>query len=761
MNRTSVIVAAMVVASVPLGAGRPSPGPAAASQVAPAAARQPAAARLELSVEGIMRGPRLVGYPPSGLRWSGDSRELYFEWRKPGEEEAATYAVSREGGEPRKLSDEERKLVPPASGGRWDTAHRRVLFAEAGDIVLLDGVTRARRQITRTSAGEANPRWARDEKAVTFTRDGHLFLLPLEGGGLEQVTDVQPWRRETRETDSQRFLKAEEHKLLEFTREAVEKRKQADEKRKKDAPPVFELQEGQTVADQALSPDGDHVFLLVNERPSGAKTADTPNYVTESAYSEMIPGRPKVGDIQGRLRLAALNIRTGKSVWADAAFAGKRQVVAPSAQGGDRKEVDREVSWSMPILSTDGRLAVAWARAADFKDRWIVAVDPESGKARVVDQVHDDAWVLDGVFGATNAGFLADQKHLYFTAEKDGWAHLHVVDASRPGDGARALTSGRFEVVGRLALRRPDAVLSHLQRAAPRRTPSLLDEGGGRRAGGDHHDDRVEPVHRVARRPDPRHPVLRTATSRPRCTSRPSEKGAAARQVTTTPTEEWRSFKWIDPQIVTFKARDGAEVYARLYTPEMLGARRAATRPAVLFVHGAGYLQNAHKYWSTYSREYMFHHLLADAATWCSTWTTGLRGLWTRLADGHLPAHGRQGSGRLVDGAKYLVKEQGWTPRRIGAVRRQLRRLHHADGDVHHARHLRGGGGAAAGDRLGALQPRVHRQHPEPAAGRRGGLPQEFTDLLRRGAEGRAADLPRHGGHERALPGLGAAGRSG
>src|ERR687896_484816 len=69
-------------------------------------------ARLELTVDSIMRGPALVGYPPSGLRWSADSRELYFEWRKPGDDEPATYAVARDGGEPRKLTDEQAKHVP-------------------------------------------------------------------------------------------------------------------------------------------------------------------------------------------------------------------------------------------------------------------------------------------------------------------------------------------------------------------------------------------------------------------------------------------------------------------------------------------------------------------------------------------------------------------------------------------------------------------------------------------------------------------------
>src|SRR6516225_9547776 len=69
-----------------------------------------------LTVDSIMRGPDLVGYPPDGLRWSADSGKLYFEWRKPGEEEASTYVVSREGGTPSRLDDAQKKTAPPANG---------------------------------------------------------------------------------------------------------------------------------------------------------------------------------------------------------------------------------------------------------------------------------------------------------------------------------------------------------------------------------------------------------------------------------------------------------------------------------------------------------------------------------------------------------------------------------------------------------------------------------------------------------------------
>src|SRR5262249_14229255 len=75
-------------------------------------------ARLEtrpfaLTVDSIMRGPALVGYAPTGLRWSGDSSKLYFEWRHAGDDEASTWVVGRGGGQPRKLSDAERKTAPP------------------------------------------------------------------------------------------------------------------------------------------------------------------------------------------------------------------------------------------------------------------------------------------------------------------------------------------------------------------------------------------------------------------------------------------------------------------------------------------------------------------------------------------------------------------------------------------------------------------------------------------------------------------------
>src|SRR5580765_1399488 len=70
--------------------------------------------RFTLTVDSIMRGPDLVGYPPDGLRWSADSQKLYFDWRKPAEDEASTYVVGMEGGTPSRLDDARKKNAPPA-----------------------------------------------------------------------------------------------------------------------------------------------------------------------------------------------------------------------------------------------------------------------------------------------------------------------------------------------------------------------------------------------------------------------------------------------------------------------------------------------------------------------------------------------------------------------------------------------------------------------------------------------------------------------
>ena len=121
---------------------------------------------------------------------------------------------------------------------------------------MIDAVNRKRIDVTRTTAAESSPRWALGETHVTFVRDNNLFIVPVESveaGGLVQLTDVMPRRADPRVTDSQKFLKEEEAKLLDWVEEEAARRKRREALDRARALPKFELAERQTIADAAMT----------------------------------------------------------------------------------------------------------------------------------------------------------------------------------------------------------------------------------------------------------------------------------------------------------------------------------------------------------------------------------------------------------------------------------------------------------------------------------------------------------------------------
>ncbi|MFZ1700277.1 MAG: hypothetical protein WAU71_05610, partial [Pyrinomonadaceae bacterium] len=276
------------------------------------------AKKFDLTIDNIMRGPDLVGYVPGGVRWSPDSKKIYFTWKRAGEPQnadTATYEVNADGSGLRKLTEDEAKQTVPPNGELSDDK-KSILYSDAGDIFLYDTQSGERRQITKTADTEGSPRFIRDQRHISFTRQNNLYTFSLDKGSLEQVTDIRAaggaggaaggqsaaQSQDRKGTESQESLKKEESDLLDVIRERAEKREEDDKKRKereKDRRKPFQLTAMQSAGSMSLAPDGKNVIVSVNERVTGAKSTIVPNYVTESAYTEDIPARTKVGDVQG------------------------------------------------------------------------------------------------------------------------------------------------------------------------------------------------------------------------------------------------------------------------------------------------------------------------------------------------------------------------------------------------------------------------------------------------------------------------------
>ena len=630
-----------------------------------------------LTVDSIMRGPELVGYPPTSPRFSGDAKDVYFEWRKPGEDEPSTWVVPASGGEPRRLSDEER-LQAPGTTCEWDSKWRLCLFADKGDVVLVDSVARTRRRLTRTGTTESGPHFTPNEKAATFVRDNGLYLATLAGGGdaLVQLLEAGLKKAEKKSTDAQKFLEEEERRLLRYVDEAAARKKRDEERKEKEAPAHLDILEGESLTEGRISGDGRYAFALVSKKAEAARLTEVPAYVTVSAYTEMIPSRSNVGDAQEMRRLAVLDLETRKPAWAyvdgvtePVPEETKKPEGTPEAKEApkpqDAAKPQRELQWSLPIVSRDGRLAVAAVRAADNKDRWLVLLDPQSGRGRVVDHQHDEAWVREA--GPESFGFMPDDRGLWFLSEATGYVHLYVVGLDAENAQPRALTSGVFEVIeARLG---PSGSRFYLttNEADPgeRHLYSMPLDGGPRQR-----LTTTRGAHLAVVSPDESTlaEVYSNARTPPDLYVVPLRDGRGqGRQVTISTRPAFRTFPWIEPRVVRFKARDGVEVPARLYTPEEVGQPRDPRHPGVVFVHGAGYLQNAHRFWSQYYREYMFHHLLASRGYVVLDvdyrGSAGYGRDWRTAIAAHM---GGKDLDDVVDGAAYLVAEHGVDAKRLG-----------------------------------------------------------------------------------------------
>lgn len=246
-----------------------------AQKSAPAA--QPA---FEMTIDSIMRGSGLYGYEPRGVRWSGDSQKIYFEWKQatdPREKDWDTWVVNRDGSGLRKLSEDEAKAAPPGGGGFGGFEGRGFMrgggmdrtkdkkwgvLAENGDLFLYEIATGKKRQLTKTTDPESSPRFTSDGRHVTFIRANNLYVLSLDSGEIEQLTDLRSAAatpaagapatggfgmgigrggaqaaattdQERRGTDSQEYLKKEEKELLEVVKRRAAKREEDAAKRKK------------------------------------------------------------------------------------------------------------------------------------------------------------------------------------------------------------------------------------------------------------------------------------------------------------------------------------------------------------------------------------------------------------------------------------------------------------------------------------------------------------------------------------------------
>lgn len=602
-----------------------------------------------LTIEKIMQGDKFTGVSPESPRWSPYGNNLYFRWTENPDSSTVLYVIREGSRKPVKVAIDEMRSLP--SGGRYNLNRSLYVYSANGDIYLLDIKKGVTKQITSTSTPESGPWFSQKEDRILFISNNNIFSWDMITGVFMQLTDLRAGKETPEEppykNDNDKWLYNSQLALFQTLAERKRLQTAARDEARATAPvrPKTVYTGQSSFGSLSLSPDEKYITWISYKAADGKRTI-VPNYVTETGYTEDIPARPKVGTSQSS-SLYICNKDLGSIYEAKA-----REIPGITEK--------RAVSFRNPVWSDDGSAAVVEINASDNKDRWITLLDIKTGSLKLLDAQHDSAWIGGPAAGRGFLGWLPDNKTIYFQSEETGFAHLYLLDVTT--GVKKQITSGSFEIY--------DAQLSNDKKTwyfisnepdAGIRELYKMPVNGGKRTMITSFGGGVE----YSLSPDEKYFALRVSFA-----NKPWElyllenkENAVPVKITESTTSEFRAYDWRIPDYIRIRASDGVSVPARLYKPAD-GKKNGA---AVIFVHGAGYLQNAHRWWSSYSREYMFHNFLADngytvldidyrgSAGYGRDWRTAIyRHMGGRDLDDH------------IDGARLLTEKYGIDPGRIG-----------------------------------------------------------------------------------------------
>ncbi len=611
----------------------------------PAAGSGPSASNASgVTLERIMSNPDWIGNPPEQAYWGYDSRHIYYWQKRTDSTLRDLYAVNVTTDVVHKVADNELGRVS-APGDAYNTEHTLRVFVRDNNVFVRALSSGVLRQLTRDTTPKTDPSFMADGVHVQWHQGHDIYLYDLRSGLLSLVADVRLEDDPARTKPPQNYLQAEQPRLFDFlskqqadnnaTLQQQAAQTSSDTTR---VPVPWYLGDKFSIAHSSLSPDG-HWLVLVTEPKDYDKGAPgiMPEWITASGYVEMLKRHTYVGlNPPAPQSVLLLDLNTHVSYPLDLsqlpgikddplAELRKSAVEWDVQHGMERKTAEESVLapairpvsvWGLAWSDNGKQLALEF-RANDNKDRWIATLD--FGKQTLVtqNQLTDPAWIN---WDFHEFGWLHDNHTLWYLSEASGYSQLYVKDVR--AQAARQLARGSFEISDPLLTHDDRYFYAVANQQAPGiyeiyridihkgvmqavthlggvngPQPSALEEGGMSYALSPD-ETKLLVYHSTTLRP----PEVYVVEARP---------AGKAKRITHTVTSAFTTIHWVKPQIVQVPSTHVRQsLYARLYVPQDYTERKSW--PAVVFIHGAGYLQDAHQGWSFYFREMMFSTFLTQ-----------------------------------------------------------------------------------------------------------------------------------------------------
>ncbi|OOW95628.1 peptidase S9 [Xanthomonas campestris pv. vitistrifoliae] len=573
-----------------------------------------------LTIEQAMADPDWIGPSVDQAWWQWDGKQVQYLLKRDGSPVRDTYRQGTGGGTAERVADAARAGLDAANPS-YDATRQRMLFARNGDIFLRDLRTGALTQLTRSNEIESRPQFASDGGAIW--RAGNNWYHWRADGGTAQVAVVKA-ERDPNAAPKADVLREQQLATLATLRRDKEQRDalrtQEDAWRRADATraaaPVYLGDEVQIV-DSALPPDGRHLLVVTQAKSADeGQAGKMPKYVTESGYEEFQEVRTRVGrnaPAAHALWLVDVGAGTAKSlsfdplpgIATDPLAALRKAAKRDPLKGNRAVRVESDGDGSGPAVhwSDDGRNVAVEIRAVDNKDRWIASVDLDNARLQPRHRLSDSAWIN---WDFNDFGWLPDNRTLWLLSEESGYSQLYTVE----GNGKpRQRTRGKWEV----SMPVPSADGSGMFFLCNQKWP-----GDYEVCKLDLRNDQLTEITALngvegySLSPNGQQLLVRYSGSYlPTQLAVVPAAGGQATVLTDTRTPAFKAQPWIAPQYVQVPSKHGAgTVWGKYYGPT--NPEPGKQYPIVMFVHGAGYLQNVSERYTPYFREQMFHNLLVQ-----------------------------------------------------------------------------------------------------------------------------------------------------
>jgi dipeptidyl aminopeptidase/acylaminoacyl peptidase len=625
-----------------------------------------------LTVEKIMQDAKWIGTSPTNIVWRYDNSAIYFNWNPTKSVSDSAYSYSMQNVTINKETYNNSQMVKAIANGVYNQAHTKIAFDFKADLYLMDIATSHLTRITQTAEAEYNPYFILNDSCIVYQSGNTLFSWNIATGFTKQLADIQkeqPASKNPGEQDT--WLQQQQLSTSDIL---LQRKKQKEARtnflkavKHADSIPVIYTGNSNLESLQ-VSPDGRFFTYNLVDAPSNATIANVPDYITASGYTTNISTRGKAGVPQGKYACYVFD------TWHNTAILIKTDAlpgitVQPDytkdypAKFSDTVRKPRDVYVYAVSWNQTGTAAVLDIFSQDFKDRWLMQLNAATGDLQLLDHQRDEAWIAGpGIawVGSTNTGWV-NAHSFYFQSEASGYSHLYVVDINT--HTKKQITQGNYEIQeARLSSdKQYFYIISNEEHPGKQSVYRINSDGSNKQkitslTGG----------YEISISPDEKYIAYRYSYQ-----NKPWElyvqenaPGAKPLQVTNKAmSDEWKAYPWRDTKIISFTNRDGLPVYARIYEP----VKATKNKAAVIFVHGAGYLQNVTYGWSYYYHEFMFNNLLADkgytvididyqaSAGYGRNWRTAIYRYM-----------GGKDLNDEVDAANYLVKAYGIDPNRIG-----------------------------------------------------------------------------------------------